>query len=225
MMDIHRKEWNHQQQMLRQLLTKVESHQESIEAFLNQHAMVHSAEMSHAGLWSFEDETLAGLTDEQMRQIPPNFEHSIAWLIWHLTRIEDVTMNLLAAGSMQVMLKEGWLEKMKISDRDTGNGMVVEQVERISKNIDLETLRAYRLCVGRRTREIVKHLQPEQMKKKVDATRLQQITSEGAVLDAGRGVLDYWGGLTITGLLLMPPTRHNFIHWNEARLIRQKLTK
>jgi hypothetical protein len=34
---------------------------------------------------------------------------------------------------------------------------------------------------------------------------------------------DYWSKKTIAGLLLMPPTRHNFVHLNEAARIRQKL--
>ena len=40
---------------------------------------------------------------------------------------------------------------------------------------------------------------------------------------SAREIVDYWGGLTIAGLVLMPPTRHNFVHLNEALRIRQKL--
>jgi hypothetical protein len=36
-------------------------------------------------------------------------------------------------------------------------------------------------------------------------------------------VLEYWGGLTYAGLLLMPPTRHNFIHLNEALRVKKKV--
>jgi hypothetical protein len=220
-MDPDRKSWNEQQQVLRKSLARVEDYHKAIELFLNQHAMVHTAEMSHAGLWSIEDEVLDGITGQQMRRINKG-EHSIVWIIWHLTRIEDITMNLLVAGSPQIMLKEGWLERMKINARDTGNGMTVADVADISASMDIDALRAYRLSVGRQTRAIVKSLQPEQIKQRVDPARLQQITREGAVIPAGSGVLEYWGGLTTAGLLLMPPTRHNFIHWNEASRIRQK---
>ena len=221
-MNPDRKFWNRQQQVLRQNLAHVEDHHMAIELFLNQHAMVHAAEMSQAGLWSFEDEILDGVTGQQMRLIPSKCEHSIAWILWHMTRIEDVTMNLLVAGSPQIMLRDNWLEQMMISVRDTGNGMAVASVADLSANIDLEALRAYRLSVGRRTRTIAKLLQPEQLKQKVDPARLRQITMEGAVIEAASDVLEYWGGLTIAGLLLMPPTRHNFVHWNEALQVKQK---
>jgi hypothetical protein len=50
------------------------------------------------------------------------------------------------------------------------------------------------------------------------------MTEQGAVRAEAGELLEYWGGLTITGLLLMPPTRHLFVHWNEAQRIRQKIS-
>jgi hypothetical protein len=223
MMDAHRKEWNLKQQALRQAFTRLDDHHKAMELFLSQHAMVHAAEMSHDRLWSFEDEVLEGVTERKMRLLPRNGEHSIVWIIWHMTRCEDITMNLLAAASPQVLLRENWLEQMKINVTDTGNAMTIDQVEELSTQIDLEALRDYRLSVGRRTRAIAGLLLPEQLKMKVDPIRLRQITMEGAVVDSASGLLDYWGGLTIAGLLLMPPTRHNFVHWNEAIRVKGKI--
>jgi hypothetical protein len=42
------------------------------------------------------------------------------------------------------------------------------------------------------------------------------------VVEAAAGLLDYWGRRTIAGLLLMPATRHNIVHLNEAARIKQK---
>jgi hypothetical protein len=214
--------WNQQQQALRWNLTHAENLQKAIGLFLRQHAMVHTAIMSHDGLWSFEDEILEDVTMQQMRLIPRNCDHSIAWILWHMTRIEDVTMNLLVAGSPQVMLQEGWLDQLKVNVRDTGNAMTTSGVMELSACMNIEALRSYRLEVGRRTREIVKLLDWEQLERKVDPARLQQVLVQKAVLEAASGLLDYWGRLTVAGLLLMPPTRHNFIHLNEALRIKQK---
>ena len=96
-MEPNRKSWNERQKDLRQALSRPEEHPQAINLFLTQHAMVHSAEMSRSGLFSFEDEVWEGLSADQLRRIPPRQEHSIAWLVWHITRIEDITMNLLAA--------------------------------------------------------------------------------------------------------------------------------
>jgi hypothetical protein len=224
MMDPRRKAWNQQQQSLRQSLTSLEDLPRAIELFLKQHAMLHAAGVSQAGLYSFEDETLEGLTIQQMRILPRNQDHSIAWVLWHMTRIEDATMNLLVAGSPQILLEEGWFEKMGISTRDTGNGMDPADVADLSAAINVDALQAYRRSVGLQTRRIVKQLQPGELRQKVDPARLAVMTEQGAVRAESGSLLEYWGGLTITGLLLMPPTRHLFVHWNEAQRIRQKIS-
>ncbi len=222
-MDPHRKSWNQQQQALRQSLTRLDDPAGAIELFLSQHAMLHTAGMSRMGLYSFEDETLAGLTVPQMRILPRNLDHSIAWVLWHMTRIEDATLNLLVAGCPQVLLQEGWLNRLEIRMRDTGNGMDSAQVAELSAGINLEALRAYRLSVGRRTRAIVQQLKPHELHQRVDPARLEKMTSEGVIRIEAGGLLEYWGGLTIAGLLLMPPTRHAFVHWTEALRIKQKI--
>ena len=222
-MDVHRKSWNQQQHALRQSLASLDNPPKAIELFLSQHAMLHTIGMSQMGLWSFEDEILDGLTSQQMRIIPRNLDHSIAWALWHMTRIEDATMNLLVAGSPQVLLQEDWLERMEISVRDTGNAMDPDGVAELSAAINCQALRSYRLAVGIRTRAIVKQLQPHELIKRVDPARLGQMTAEGAVRAEASELLEYWSRLTITGLLLMPPTRHAFVHWNEALQIKQKL--
>jgi hypothetical protein len=222
-MDARRKSWNQQQQVLRQSLASLDNLPRAIDLFLSQHAMLHAAGMSQMGLMSFEDEILGGLAEQQMRIIPRNLDHSIAWVLWHMTRIEDATMNLLVAGNPEVLLREGWLERMEIFVRDTGNTMDPDGVADLSAAINVPALRAYRLSVGRRTRAIVNQLQPYELKQKVDPARLGQMTAEGAVGAEASGLLEYWGRLTITGLLLMPPTRHAFVHWNEALRIKQKM--
>jgi hypothetical protein len=46
---------------------------------------------------------------------------------------------------------------------------------------------------------------------------------EGAVVEDAKGLIDYWSKRKISGLLLMPPTRHCFIHLNEALKIKKKV--
>lgn len=45
----------------------------------------------------------------------------------------------------------------------------------------------------------------------------------GAVTPEALEIVTYWSKRTIAGLLLMPPTRHNFLHLNEAFRIKSKL--
>ena len=157
-MDPNHKSWNERQKTLRQVLAAPGQHQQAIALFLTQHAMLHAAEMSQSGLWSFEDEVWEGLPAEALRRIPPRQEHSIAWLLWHITRIEDITMNLLVAGRPQLFRQDGWQPRLNISAADTGNATSEADIAALSKTIDLGALKAYRLAVGRSTRTIVQNL-------------------------------------------------------------------
>jgi hypothetical protein len=221
-MDPNRKRWNEGQQALRKALARPDTHAQAVDLFLSQHAMVHSAEMSKAKLYSFEDEIWDGLDDAFARCLLPQFEHSIIWCFWHLTRIEDVTMNMLLARTSQLFLQDGWFDRLGVPFRHTGNGMDAAEVASLSAGIDISALRSYRFAVGRRTRKIMKSLQSADLSRKVDMARLEGVMAEGAVSEAGRGVIDYWGGLTGAGLLLMPPTRHAMLHLNEMVKIKAK---
>lgn len=221
-MESHRRLWNKRQSEFRRVLLRFDQHQKAIELFLSQHATLHSAKMAQSEAWSFEDDVLEDMTVAQIRRIPRNCDHSVAWLLWHMTRIEDVAMNLLVAGEPQILHRENWLERMKINIRDTGNAMSEVGVANLSAIIDISALRAYRLAVGRATRETVRQLPAEKLKRNVDPSRLQQVMDERAVVEAASGLIDYWGKRNLAGLLLMPATRHNFVHLNEALRVKQR---
>jgi DinB superfamily len=219
-MDPNRKQWNLGQQALRKALARPETHSQAVEQFLIQHAMCHAANMSRAGVVSFEDEIWNGLDDASPRWISQEFGHSIVWCFWHLTRIEDVTMNMLLAGTSQLFLRDGWFERLGTPFRHTGNGMDDNEVAMLSTSIDIAALRAYRLSVGKLTRKIVRGCSSTDLLRKVEPVRLEKVMAEGAVIEAGRGVIKYWSGLTGAGLLLMPPTRHALLHLNEMAKIK-----
>jgi len=224
-MDLRRKLWNQQQQALRSALKLPTDHAQAIDLFLGQHAMVHASAMSRTKLYSFDDELWDGVSYEAARCIPPDGEHSIAWMLWHTARIEDMTMNVLVAGGQQVFDDGGWGERLNVPVHNTGNDMDAEAIAALSAEIDIDALKAYRMAVGRRTREVVSQLTPEETRRKVAAGRLQQLKEDGSVLETAQWLLDYWSGLTTAGLLLMPPTRHNFVHLNEAQKVKRKVCK
>lgn len=224
-MDTERKQWNEQQQALRQALSKSAGHEKAVELFLRQHAMLHVMDMSQAGAPTFEDQVWQGLDDEKARIVPAKEEHSIVWIFWHLTRIEDATMNVLLAGRPQLFIAEGWRERLGVRVSEVGNAMSPAEMAELSAAVNLDTLRAYRLAVGRRTRENVRALAAGAFQQPVDPAGLQQLFDEGAVVEGSRGLLDYWGGLTKGGLLLMPPTRHILVHLNEAMQIKKRLNR
>ena len=76
--------------------------------------------------------SLKGLTLEQLTFRPEDQANTIAWLAWHLTRVQDHHMSDLAH-KPQAWVAEGWHDKLgKPADaRDTGLGYNADQVAAI----------------------------------------------------------------------------------------------
>lgn len=218
-MESNRRKWNQQQAVLQRLLMKENNFRKALPVALAQHAAVHSAKLGAGARWSFQDEVVGALTEPQMRVIPRGGQ-SVIWKLWHATRVEDVTMNLLLAGSPQVLHKGHWRPKLGIRLVDVGNDLPEADLERLSELIDLKALLAYRLAVGRRTRSILGRLKPDDLWEKPAPERIDRMIAEHAVREKARWLLKYWGENPKANLLLMPATRHPFVHLNEiSRMI------
>ena len=70
-----------------------------------------------------------GLSAEQLAHRPEKDANSIAWLVWHLTRVQDDHVSEIA-GQEQAWLAEGWAERFGLpaEPRLTGYGHTSEQV-------------------------------------------------------------------------------------------------
>jgi hypothetical protein len=214
--EVNRKRLGKQQTELRRLLTTPDQFDPAMRLFFEQHASLHTAKASDLAVWSYEDALLDDLSESVFRRIPRNCEHSIAWCLWHLARIEDTAMNILIADGPQVFHEGAWQVKLGVSVIDCGNEMDEPGMAQLSEQIDLDALRAYRQTVGRRTQEIAAALQPEDLKQKVDPNRIRRVMDEGAITAASQGIADYWSKRDFAGLLLMPASRHILVHLNEA---------
>lgn len=218
------KSWNDDIKELRKIILKPDKIQESKSLALSLHSMVHLSIMSGVDKKTFEDELWEGLDENTFRTSQNQKGRTIAYGIWHCTRIEDITMNLLVAGDKQIFNRENWQEKINSNITDTGNAMSEDDIMEFSKNINMEELKNYRIEVGRRTRDIVENLSTEDMKRNFDKHRLQRILDERAVLDvkASNWLIDFWGRKNVAGIILMPMTRHQVIHINESLSAKKK---
>jgi len=220
--------WNSQQKLLKSIITKLDKFDEAIKLCLDQHSMVHTSQMSQTNVVTFEDELWDGLDEVTFRTMPTEKdEATIAWCLWHSTRIEDITMNILVADDTQVLNNDNWLKKMNVRVCDTGNAMTNKEIVDFSLSMDMQELRNYRKTVGRKTREIIKRFEPSDLKRKIEANRLQRILDEGGVLnvEGANWLIDFWGRKNVAGILLMPITRHHIVHINESIRLKEKCRK
>lgn len=223
-----RKLWNENHKKLTNMILKPNEHNQAVELFLSQHALMYSSKMADSDFFTLEDELFDQITEETLRKYPvmaPDTKNSILWHVWHITRIEDMTMNVLVGERDQVFFAGNWQKPLNISFVHTGNGMSEDEVQELSSTMDIAALLAYRLEVGRRTREIIGALEPGHFKQKATPAGIKKLENQGAVKHEAAWLLEYWGKKNIAGLVLMPATRHNFLHLNKAIRIKRKIQK
>ena len=91
----------------------------------------------------FVDELFAGLTDAQVRARPHGL-NSVAWLVWHATRVEDAAVSRFVADRPQVLTDGNWRHRLGVERRDVGSGMTGPEVESLGDRIDTTALASVR---------------------------------------------------------------------------------
>ena len=76
-----------------------------------------------------------GLTVEQLMYRPGRDANSIAWLVWHLTRIEDDHMSDLR-GTEQVWTAQGWINRFGLPYDASATGYGFTSVEVAACRVD-----------------------------------------------------------------------------------------
>ena len=111
--------------------------------------------------------TLEGLDDGALVRRPAGTGNSVAWLIWHLSRVEDAQVAS-AAGLEQVWTSQDFVARfdLPLRARDTGYGHSSEQVDAVRAPAEL--LLEYYDAVHRQTVDFVKTLTGDDLDRVVD---------------------------------------------------------
>jgi len=185
---------------------------------LPQHALLHTADVTN-GSPSIADRTFAGVTDSQMRLRPDKRLNSLAWLLWHMARTEDVNVNLVVTAGRQVW-DDAWARRLKVARTDIGTGMTEDEVEELSEALDLSAARAYRSAVGRRTREVVASLDERVFEEIVSGADVARASAAGAIGARAEWLVPFWQNHSRATRLATVCVTHNAIHLGEAQALR-----
>jgi hypothetical protein len=183
---------------------------DAIDFFLLRYEVIHR---------SLLDDLLKGMTEAQVRGRPHAGVNTIAWLIWHAARVEDLAVNRFVVDGRQV-LDDGWLGRLGVGRRDVGTGMSDAEVDELSGRVDLAALRGYREALTRRTLDVVQGLRGRNLDEVVPADRVQRVCGEeGAVAAGAEWLTEFWANRRTRGwLLAQTPLLHPYGHYFEARV-------
>jgi len=165
------------------------------------------------------DGLLARLSETQLRGRPHPGVNTVAWLLWHAARIEDVGVNRFVAGRPQV-LEDGWLARLGVERRDVGTGMSDAEVDALSARLDLRALAGYWEAVTQRTLAVVEALRGSELESPVPADLVQRVAaSEGAVTREAEWLTEFWAaGRSKAWFLVQTPLLHVYGHYFDARV-------
>jgi DinB family protein len=186
--------------------------------FLDQHAAMHSAAVGGNPM-SVAERTFTGLSDEQMRVRPREDLNSLAWLLWHIARAEDVFLNPVLTGRPQVF-DDAWAKRLGVSRRDFGIGMSSPEVTEVTRQIDVGALREYRDAVGHATRDIVGAFTPEDWTGVATAEAVQRAADQGAFGARTEAAVKALTGRPRKALLSGIAIFHASGHMGEAATVR-----
>jgi hypothetical protein len=189
------------------------------ELYLRDHARVHSNKVgeAEAGMY-LEDIVLGGLTDEQVRA-RPNGMNSLAWVIFHMARSEDIGVNVLVSGKPQVF-DDGWAPRLGLDFTHIGTGMSDDEVAGFTATLNIAELREYRASVGQRTREIVSAMRPEEWDEILGPEAMERMKAAGGIGPNAGWLEGVFGGKSKALIMSHVGTGHNFWHLGEAMTLR-----
>jgi uncharacterized damage-inducible protein DinB len=109
-----------------------------------------------------------GLTIEQATYRPDPDANSVAWLVWHLTRVQDSHVSELA-GRDQEWVTGGWNARFGTASEatNTGYGHTSQQVAEVVPDA-VDTLARYHQAVFTRTGEYLSNIDASELERIID---------------------------------------------------------
>lgn len=170
-----------------------------------------------------EDFVFARLSDDQLRRCPHEGQNSLAWLLWHSARYEDVWTNTCVAGRPQVLDRNKWLEQMNLEHRECGTGWTPEECAAFNARVDLVSLRSYWEAVKGSTRDVATSFPANQLDEVVNEEVLRLAAPDGAFGNERAPVLDsFFSGRTKAWFLALVNLHNSEHSIGEALCVRSQ---
>lgn len=131
--------------------------------------------IEHAG------ELCHGLTDEIAEYRPTASANSIAWLLWHSARVQDLQVADVA-GVEQVWTGDDWVDRFNLDlpRNDTGYGHGADEVAKVRAPVDV--LLGYYHAVHLLTMEYVETVTPDELARVVDTNWDPPVTASARLV-------------------------------------------
>ena len=152
---------------------------------------------------------------------------NIAYSLWHIFRIEDITANTLIANREQVFFTGDYQRRINSPIITTGNELSGDEIVGFTKVLDIGALYEYISDVKQSTEDTLLGMDFDKLKTKIPTERREKLISLEVVSRSEDAfwLVDYWCGKDIRGLIQMPFSRHHIMHTEAMLRIRDGLPR
>jgi len=171
----------------------------------------------------FERAVLRIVPTDLLTARPGAVGNSIAWLVWHLARTEDLVINTVVRDAPQVLVAGSWGERMRVADTRIGTGFEESEVEALSRTVDVAAVDDYWQAVRRATDEWLPGVPAAAFDAVPDVAGRLGAIAPIAPPAAQAGLIRFWSGRPASFLVRFPLINHGFLHLGEMLAVRGRL--
>jgi len=216
------KEWSDLNKAMQQLLKKRDTFNEGIAALFRLRDELYNT------MLSLREELSRGDFDAMPYPKAKGYHcKNIAYSLWHIFRIEDITANTLIADREQVFFTGDYQRRINSPIITTGNELSGDEIAGFTKVLDIGALYEYTSDVKQSTEDTLLGMDFDKLKTKIPTERREKLISLEVVSRSEDAfwLVDYWCGKDIRGLIQMPFSRHHIMHTEAMLRIRDGLSR
>lgn len=216
------KEWSDLNKAMQQLLKKRDTFNEGIAALFRLRDELYNT------MLSLREELSRGDFDAMPYPKAKGYHcKNIAYSLWHIFRIEDITANTLIANREQVFFTGDYQRRINSPIVTTGNELSGDEIASFTKVLDIGALYEYISDVKQSTEDTLLGMDFDKLKTKIPTERREKLISLEVVSRSEDAfwLVDYWCGKDIRGLIQMPFSRHHIMHTEAMLRIRDGLPR
>ena len=216
------KEWSDLNKAMQQLLKKRDTFNEGIAALFRLRDELYNT------MLSLREELSRGDFDVMPYPKAKGYHcKNIAYSLWHIFRIEDITANTLIADREQVFFTGDYQRRINSPIITTGNELSGDEIAGFTKVLDIGALYEYISDVKQSTEDTLLGMDFDKLKTKILTERREKLISLEVVSRSEDAfwLVDYWCGKDIRGLIQMPFSRHHIMHTEAMLRIRDGLPR
>jgi hypothetical protein len=167
------------------------------------------------------NQVLGRVPVERRDERPCAGSSSIAWLLWHALRHQDVAINAVVRGAPEVLARDGWAERVGASAFAGGTGLAEADDRDAAGRLVGPELEAYAAAVWHSTAAWLATVEPDDLDRVPDAPAALQAAAVDA--EAYPWLHRMWHDKPVSFYVSWEAVGHGYNHLGEMVHLRNEL--